>query len=159
MSLELELQIALDHPALPSEDSVRRWVQAALLAAECSQPVGLVVRIVDQAESETLNSEYRHKQYPTNVLSFPFELPPGIEWDGPRPLGDIVVCAPVVASEAITQHKPLEAHWAHMVVHGTLHLLGYDHQQESEAEVMEVMETGVLVGLGFADPYALVDAV
>ncbi|HXH03263.1 MAG TPA: rRNA maturation RNase YbeY [Candidatus Competibacteraceae bacterium] len=154
MSLELDVQVALDCPGLPEEGALRRWAEAALAAAGSAGDVELTIRLVNEAESEALNGQYRHKQGPTNVLSFPFEVPAGVTLAGPRPLGDIVICAPVVLAEAVTQGKRAEAHWAHMVVHGVLHLLGYDHVEEAEAVAMENLETRVLNELGYPDPYA-----
>ena len=110
----------------------------------------LTVRIVDEAEITALNRQYRGKDGPTNVLSFPYEEIPGIASDL---LGDVVICAPVVASESVAQDKPLEAHWAHMVIHGVLHLLGYDHHKEGEASRMESTEAELLADLGYANPY------
>jgi probable rRNA maturation factor len=106
--------------------------------------------LVDEPESRALNERYRGKDRPTNVLSFPAELPE--ELDIPL-LGDIVICAPLVAEEASSQGKPVEAHWAHLVVHGVLHLLGHDHQLESEAREMEALEVELLASLGFPNPY------
>ena len=114
--------------------------------------VELSLRLVDEAESADLNQRYRGKAGPTNVLSFPFEPPPGIK--GPRYLGDLVICVPVVVREAAEQGKATEAHWAHLVVHGVLHLLGYDHLDETEAQEMEALETRLLANLGFPPPYA-----
>jgi len=149
MNLELDYQLALEAgPAVPGEVQVRRWVEAALNGRRSEAE--LTVRIVDEDESAELNGTYRRKQGPTNVLSFPFEAPPGVELPL---LGDIVVCAPVVAREAAEQGKTPEAHWAHMVVHGTLHLLGYDHLEPGEAEEMEALETAVLGNLGYRNPY------
>lgn len=110
----------------------------------------LSVRIVDEDESQALNLQYRGKDKPTNVLSFPCELPDGVELPL---LGDLVICAQVVAKEALEQGKVLHAHWAHMVVHGTLHLLGYDHIEDGEAEEMEAIEIQVLLELGYPNPY------
>ena len=110
----------------------------------------MTVRIVDEAESHDLNLTYRGKDRPTNVLSFPFECPDEVELPL---LGDLVICRQVVEREAIEQEKPLMAHWAHMIVHGSLHLLGYDHIEDDEAEEMESLETEIMQGLGFADPY------
>ncbi|MFC6632662.1 rRNA maturation RNase YbeY [Microbulbifer taiwanensis] len=152
ISLHLDVQRASRCTDLPSDDSIRNWVSAALTGRR--EVAELTVRIVDEDESRQLNSQYRGKDSPTNVLSFPAELPDDL--DLPL-LGDLVICAPVVAQETEEQHKALPAHWAHMVVHGTLHLLGYDHIEDSDAEVMEKLETGLLAGLGFADPYAPVD--
>ena len=110
----------------------------------------VTIRVVDTAESHSLNLTYRGKDKPTNVLSFPFEVPPGMEMSL---LGDLVICRQVVEKEAQEQGKPLEAHWAHMVVHGSLHLLGYDHIEDDEAEEMEAIETEIMLALGYEDPY------
>lgn len=133
---------------IPTPRSVRRWVRAALDDGHADAMI--CVRIVDEAEMRELNARYRGRDHATNVLSFPAELPPGV--DLPL-LGDIVVCAPVVAHEAAEQGKPARAHWAHMLVHATLHLLGHDHEQASEAERMEALETRILARLKFPDPY------
>ncbi len=133
---------------LPSPANLRRWATAALGDA----PGDLTIRVVGGEESARLNAVWRGKPYATNVLSFTA----GSEFaeiDGEAPIGDLVICAPVVAREAAEQGKPLRAHWAHMVIHGSLHLLGYDHEEESAAEVMEARERVILAGLGFADPY------
>ena len=124
------------------------WVRAAL--PDGNAPVELVIRIVDGAESRQLNRDYRGKDSPTNVLSFPFEAP--AQLSSPL-LGDLVICAPVVADEARDQGKPLLAHWAHMVVHGVLHLRGYDHRNDAEAGYMEGLEREILQKLHFSDPY------
>lgn len=129
---------------------IAHWAQAALEGHERYVEVG--VRIVDESEIIELNQRFRKKAEPTNVLSFPFEDPPGTQTDV---LGDVVVCAPIVSSQAQTEGKPLSAHWAHMVVHGIMHLRGYDHETPEEANAMEHMETRILEGLGFPDPYAL----
>ena len=149
MSLELDLQIALDMPGLPAATDLRRWAEAALAGANYARDAELTIRIVNEVESTALNETYRHKQGPTNVLSFPSEAPPEVE--SPL-LGDIVICAPVVLREAIHQGKTLAAHWAHLVAHGVLHLLGYDHD-EAHAEAMESLEIRILAGLGYPDPY------
>ena len=150
MSLELDLQIALDMPGLPDASELRRWAEAALSGAHHAGDAEVTLRIVNEVESTALNEAYRHKQGPTNVLSFPFEAPPGVE---SVLLGDIVICAPVVLREAISQEKPAHAHWAHLVIHGVLHLLGYDHHDETSAEAMESLEIHILAGLGYSDPY------
>lgn len=150
--LLLEVQYACTSADVPDETLLRSWALAAL--GEDQQPVELVIRIVDAAESRALNRRYRGKDKPTNVLSFPFEAPPGVELDH---LGDLVICAAVVAREALEQHKPLNHHWAHMVVHGILHLRGYDHQDEPQASAMEALEKQILKGLGIADPYIISD--
>ena len=146
--IDLDLQIASAAPGLPAADDFRRWVDAALSGRR--DEAELTIRVVDEPESAELNGTYRHKQGPTNVLSFPFEAPPGVELPL---LGDIGICAPVVAREAAEQGKTAAAHWAHMTVHGCLHLLGYDHIEPAEAEIMETLEKDVLSALGYADPY------
>ncbi|KAB2825444.1 rRNA maturation RNase YbeY [Aliivibrio finisterrensis] len=149
MSIELDLQIACeDESGLPSGKELMTWLNAVI--PQFQPQAELTIRIVDEKESHELNHEYRGKDKPTNVLSFPFEAPPGIEIDL---LGDLIICRQVVESEAIEQNKPLLAHWAHMVVHGSLHLLGYDHVEDDEAEEMESLETELMQGMGFEDPY------
>ncbi len=146
----VDLQIATADDCIPSEQQFETWVRAALPADK--QNAELTIRIVGTVESQTLNSQYRHKDSPTNVLSFPSDLPPELELPL---LGDLVICAPVVESEALQQHKTLDAHWAHMVVHGVLHLLGFDHVEDDQAEVMEQLEIDILAVLNYADPYAI----
>lgn len=146
--VDLDLQIAVEGFELPSTQEMELWVKTAL--RDSMEQAELTIRIVDVAESQMLNSTYRGKDKPTNVLSFPFEAPPGIELPL---LGDLVVCAAVVKQEAIDQNKPLNAHWAHMVVHGCLHLLGYDHIEDVEAEEMESLETQLIESLGYNNPY------
>lgn len=150
MTLDLEVQLALEAPGLPASAQLRRWAEAALDGAEREGDLELVIRIVNEAESASLNETYRHKQGPTNVLSFSFEGPAGVDTNL---LGDIVICAPVVNSEAVIQNKAVPAHWAHMVIHGVLHLLGYDHQEEHQAEQMELLEIRILHDLGYPNPY------
>jgi probable rRNA maturation factor len=133
---------------LPSEDDFRQWVEAVL--PQDHDPVELVIRLVDEAESRQLNHDFRGQDRSTNVISFPFEAPAEVVLPL---LGDLVICVQVVAREAAEQSKELRAHWAHMVVHGTLHLLGYDHQNDSEAEKMEGLERDILHSLQFPDPY------
>ncbi|PVZ70185.1 rRNA maturation RNase YbeY [Pelagibaculum spongiae] len=150
MTPDIDLQIATDDPdPLPKLADLQRWIAASL--PDSMETAELTIRIVESDESQQLNHQYRQKDKPTNVLSFPFECPPGI--DLPL-LGDLIICQQVVEAEAIEQQKPLTAHWAHMVVHGCLHLLGYDHIEDQEAEEMESLERQILQGLGFADPYA-----
>lgn len=146
---DIDLQIASSEAALPTADVLTQWVHAAL---QSQRQVELTIRIVDAAESQALNLEYRGKDKPTNVLSFPFEAPAQIELNL---LGDLVICAPVVIREAAEQGKTALAHWAHMVVHGTLHLQGFDHIDEQEAAHMEQLEIRILHTLGFDDPYTL----
>lgn len=135
---------------IPSSRSFRRWTEVALFAARFRKPAELSIRIVGTREGRALNRQYRGKDYATNVLSFPAELPRGVV--SPL-LGDLVICAPVVAREAREQRKLPRDHYAHLTVHGVLHLLGYDHQNEREARGMEKLEVGILAKLGIADPY------
>ncbi len=142
---------AVPRAGVPATASFRRWVEAALRGAKRRRATELSIRIVDAAEGRALNRDYRGRDYATNVLSFEADLPPGPK----LPLiGDMVICAPVVAREAAEQGKPPRDHWAHLTVHGVLHLLGHDHIVEAEAEAMEALETRILAGLGIADPYA-----
>jgi len=145
----IDLQIACEQETgLPTTEQIEQWATAAVQPQ--SDEVEMTVRIVDEAESHELNLNYRGKDRPTNVLSFPFECPDEVELPL---LGDLVICRPVVEREAQEQEKPLMAHWAHMVVHGSLHLLGYDHIEDDEAEEMESLEAQIMTELGFADPY------
>jgi probable rRNA maturation factor len=137
---------------IPAPASFRRWVEAALKGARRRKATEVAIRIVDAEEGQALNLQYRGRDYATNVLSFEADLPPGVN----LPLiGDLVICAPVVAREAAEQGKKANDHWAHLTIHGTLHLLGYDHIVDAEAEAMEALETRVLAGLGIADPYTV----
>ena len=147
MTLALELQSACQGEGLPGQGEVARWAEAALLREE---PAEVVVRIVDEAESRELNNAYRQKDKATNVLSFPFEAPPEVASEH---LGDLIICAPVVAREAKAQGKSLEGHWAHMVIHGMLHLQGYDHVDPADAEEMEALESRIMAQLGYSNPY------
>ena len=149
MICEIDIQRAIEGGQLPSDQDFRAWTEAVL--KDRKESAELTIRIVDEPESQSLNRDYRGKDKPTNVLSFPFEAPAMVEMDL---LGDLVICAPVVEQEARDQGKSLQAHWAHMVVHGVLHLLGYDHQNDDEAEQMERLEVEILASLGFPDPYA-----
>ena len=145
----IDLQITCEQESgLPTAEQIEQWATAAVQPQ--SDEVEMTVRIVDEAESHALNLNYRGKDRPTNVLSFPFECPDEVELPL---LGDLVICRQVVEREAQEQEKPVMAHWAHMVVHGSLHLLGYDHIEDDEAEEMESLETQIMTGLGFADPY------
>lgn len=146
---KVAVQYACPAAGLPGEAEIIRWAQAALTDRRGS----ITVRIVDEQEGAALNRSYRHKRGATNVLSFPFEPPEGVAPSVQDYLGDIVICAPVVAREAQEQHKPSEAHWAHMVVHGCLHLAGHDHQREAEARTMEALETRIMDKLSYPDPY------
>jgi len=144
----IEVQYAIAAEGLPTEQEICEWVRVALQGGR--EQAELVVRIVDEAEITSLNRSYRGKDGATNVLSFPYEPMPGVETGL---LGDVVICAPVVAEEAVAQGKSLDAHWAHMVIHGVLHLRGYDHGKDVDARKMEKLETEKLAGLGILNPY------
>ena len=146
--LDLQLACEDNSAACQKRHSFRNgWMP---LFRQFQEESEVTIRLVDDAESHELNLTYRGKDKPTNVLSFPFEAPPGIEMPL---LGDLIICRQVVEQEAKEQQKPLEAHWAHMVVHGSLHLLGYDHIEDDEAEEMESLETEIMLALGYEDPY------
>jgi probable rRNA maturation factor len=149
---DITIQRIVAPKSLPSTAQLKQWTKAVLKnripAAE------LTIRIVDKNEITELNSTYRQKNKPTNVLSFPFDMPEELDDETPL-LGDIVICAEVIEEEAAEQDKSIESHWAHMVVHGTLHLLGYDHVEDQEAEIMEAEEIKILASLGFNNPYQI----
>jgi probable rRNA maturation factor len=145
-NLDLTVQYATRARPLPSERNIRKWVEAALRGNAC-----LTVRLVGVAEGRALNREYRGKDYATNVLTFVLE-------DGPRYDGDLALCAPVVSREAREQGKDLMAHYAHLIVHGVLHLQGYEHERKPDAEEMERLEARILRRLGFPNPYATLSA-
>ncbi len=145
--IDLDIQRQLDAPDLPGDASFRSWAQHALSG---SGPAMVNLRIVDEAEGWALNREWRGKDSATNVLSFPADHP---DVDGVRVLGDVVLCAPVIAREAVEQGKLIEAHWAHLTIHGLLHLLGFDHINAQEAQTMEAREIELMAGLGFSNPY------
>lgn len=151
---QIVMQCLVPSDTMPAVTQLKRWAKAAL--AHKLPAAEITLRIVEPAEIMELNSRYRHKEYATNVLSFPFDAAEQAGMDLPL-LGDIVICAEVVNREAEEQHKTRAAHWAHMVVHGTLHLLGYDHEKEAEAEIMEQEETLILQQLGFANPYQVTE--
>ncbi|MDH3587777.1 MAG: rRNA maturation RNase YbeY [Gammaproteobacteria bacterium] len=148
MSESVDVQYASAVPELPNADAIRQWSAAALSGT--NQDAELTVRIVDEPEIAHLNQTYRDKVGPTNVLAFPADAPPEA---GLKLLGDVVICAPVVVAEAQTQGKPADAHWAHLVVHGILHLQGFDHQNEPQAAEMETCEVDILARLGYSNPY------
>ena len=150
--LDVAVGYAVPRAGIPAAVSFRKWVAAAL--AGRIREADLAVRIVGSKEGRALNHHYRGKDYATNVLSFPAELPEGLPKGVKLPLlGDLVLCAPVIAREAKEQKKPLAAHYAHLTVHGALHLLGWDHQDTREADCMEQLEREILAGLGIDDPY------
>jgi probable rRNA maturation factor len=144
----VEIQTIFASAEQPTEAQIQLWVDTAL--ADINHDTEIVVRIVDEQESAELNEQYRHKQGPTNILSFPVEIPDGIDLDL---LGDLVVCAPVLAQEAAQQDKPIAHHWAHIIIHGVLHLLGYDHLDDEQAEDMESKEIALLHQLNIPNPY------
>ena len=149
MSFGIEVQRACDASGVPPAAKLVQWVEAALVGH--SEDVQMTVRVVDEAEGAALNERYRGRAGATNVLAFPFDAP---ELPSLRILGDVVVCAPVAAREAHEHSKRLDAHWAHLVIHGTLHLLGFDHDEPDSASEMEAIERGILDRLGYPDPYA-----
>jgi probable rRNA maturation factor len=150
MAICVEMQYAWSGSGLPPSERFRQWVVATLRGLR--EDADVLIRIVGEVESARLNASYRGRSGATNVLSFPFEPPPPVATEH---LGDLVICAPVVAREAVAQDKPMQAHWAHMVVHGVLHLLGYDHQDESTSDAMESLEIEILDRLGYSNPYLL----
>jgi len=158
MDTYVDLQLACDARELPSLEDFQRWVNTALahpLTGPVRESAELTIRIVDNEESQNLNRDYRDKDKPTNVLSFPADIPEDwpAELKAELPVGDLIVSAAVVAHEAVEQGKTLQAHWAHMIIHGSLHLLGYDHIDDKDAEEMEALETRLITELGFPPPY------
>lgn len=156
-SVTLDFENACPDAAVPAESDFQAWVSKALAIAPVTgmgKPVSVGIRIVDEHESAQLNRDYRGKDYATNVLSFSHDLPEMIlDALDEHPLGDLAICAPVVLREAVEQSKPAHAHWAHMVIHGLLHLQGHDHEVEAQADKMETLERSILKALGFPDPY------
>lgn len=153
---DIIIQMAVKSPHTPRAAVLKKWAAVAL--GKRMEAAEITIRIVDLNEMTTLNQTYRKKQGPTNVLSFPFLVSEEIELETPL-LGDIVICADIVAKEAHEQLKSIEAHWAHMVIHGVFHLLGYDHENDADATVMEKLETETLQTLGFPDPYQYSESV
>ena len=154
-NLSVEIQIACDDPDIPKQDDIRSWAQLAVSSSPsiANRDAELAVRVVDSEEIRTLNHEYRQQDKSTNVLSFPAGEMDGLPAHEPLVLGDIVVCASIIRSEAAAQGKSLADHWAHMLVHGTLHLMGFDHETDAEAAQMEAMEITLLAVKGITDPY------
>ena len=148
----LDVQIIDKLAESPSKDQFQYWIDNTL--SEYDRDTELVIRIVDEQDMANLNQQYRNKKGATNILSFPFEIPDGFELDL---LGDLVICASIVEREAKQQHKELEAHWAHIVIHGVLHLLGFDHIGEDEAELMEAKEIKILQKINISNPYLETD--
>ena len=161
MNVTIDWENASNTAAIPDEKSCASWVNAAqatiaenLVPTADAKPLSLGIRFVDEPESASLNSTYRNKNYATNVLSFSSELPAfALAEMDERPLGDLVICAPVVIREAGEQNKTEQSHWAHMVIHGFLHLQGFNHANDTDANVMETLEIQIMESLGFADPY------
>ncbi len=143
----IDVSFAIDLPE-PTKTQIQRWASHTLTAEQCAGD--LAIRVVDRAEGQALNHDFRGKDYPTNVLAFPTELHPQLPL---AYLGDIAICAPVVEAEARQQGKPLLDHWAHLVTHGVLHLLGYDHVNGEDADRMETKETELLAQLNIPNPY------
>lgn len=155
IELSLEVQRIVIIPEIPTNNDITHWIITALKTQLNQQykqkyQAELTIRIVDEIESAALNHTYRHKSGPTNVLSFPYDV---VLPEQNYLLGDLVICAPLVAKEAVDQGKTISAHWAHLVVHGVLHLLGYDHHTDEHACIMENLEKEILHILGFPDPY------
>ncbi len=156
MGILLTVQRASEEKPTPADQDFHSWVEAVLQSQQTCFEVN--IRLVDEDEGMQLNSDYREQGHATNILSFPTALPQEVQTmveseTGRRPLGDLVICAPVVNREACKQGKPFLHHWAHLVIHGVLHLLGYDHDQKSQAVGMELLETDILAALGVPDPY------
>jgi len=155
MQVLLDIQNTIDSKKLPPPIKIENWVSVALekVDTKFNQPE-VTVRVVSLAESQELNLQYRNKNKPTNILSFPFEVPDMIPQDEIGEfLGDLVICEDIIIQEAKEQKKSLESHWAHMIIHGTLHLIGFDHVMANDAEDMEALEVKILTTLGFSDPY------
>ncbi|OIQ95336.1 endoribonuclease YbeY [mine drainage metagenome] len=144
-NLDITIQYASNQSQLPTKSQFKKWAKAALRV-----DTSVTIRIVDEAEGRELNNSYRGKDYATNVLTFPLTEEPYL-------MGDIIICAPVVEAEAKAQSKLLEAHYAHLTVHGILHLHGYDHETEAQAELMEGIETAIITKLGYASPYLILE--
>ena len=152
LTLDVAVSYACPRKGVPAAASFRRWVALALDSR--IREADLALRLVDEEEGRAFNRHYRGRDYATNVLSFPAERPPGLPENAHFPLlGDLVICAPVVAREAAEQGKPLAAHYAHLTVHGCLHLLGWDHENDADAQAMEQLEREILAGMGLPDPY------
>ena len=150
MQYHLEIQNPNQETEIPNRFLLQRWINTTL--SNRIPKAEICIRIVDEKESAELNAQYRNKNKPTNVLSFPAEIPDGVKLENP-PLGDLMICPPVVKQEANEQGKPFDDHFAHIVIHGVLHLLGYDHIDPDEAEIMETIEVNILHELGIANPY------
>jgi len=155
MTAQVDIQVAVDDEFVAQSDDIVFWINQALRAAGRRDDADVSVRVVSATEMQQLNYEFREQDKPTNVLSFPAGDIEGLPSDADVPLGDIVICAEIIRSEAREQGKTAEAHWAHMVVHGTLHLLGFDHQNDGDAATMEDLEVQILADNGIANPYTV----
>ena len=153
MNYQIDIEINSQHPLIPSQEKCEAWITAVLQHQKLNN-AEVSLYIVDEDEGRQINRDYRGKDYATNVLSFPADIPEEV---GVPLLGDLVICAPVIEREAKEQNKDINAHWAHMLVHGSLHLLGYDHLEDAEADLMEELETHLLQQLGFPPPYETLD--
>lgn len=153
MIARIDIQFACENDGVPKSNDISNWVSRTIVAAGLDGEHEVSVRVVDAGEIQALNRDFRQQDAPTNVLSFPAGDIDGLPADVAKPLGDVVVCASVVNDEARQQGKSRSAHWAHMVVHGTLHLLGFDHEKDGDAVKMERLETEILTDLGIANPY------
>ena len=153
-SVSVDVQIASESDSIPDTEEIESWLTGAVRRSLQKGDLEISIRIVDEIEGRRMNKRFRAQDKATNVLSFPAELP---KWpvDTPKILGDIVICGPVVEREAREQGKQVGDHWAHMLVHGALHLLGYDHESDEDAQLMESLETELLAKRGIADPYAI----
>lgn len=152
MQIEVEIQSATQSPNIPTPDQFQQWIENALKGK--GERFSLAIRLVDEPEMQKINFQYRKKDYATNVLSFPSDLPESLpEEVRQSQLGDLLICAPLVRREAIEQGRREADHWAHLTIHGVLHLLGYDHEQDEDARVMESLEIETLARLGISDPY------
>jgi len=152
MPVEFEVQRVSTSASIPDDERFRLWAETAL--AGKGENFSFGIRVVDEDEAQRFNREYRHKDYATNILSFPTDLPEDLPEDiRHSQLGDLLICAPVVTREALQQQRSELDHWAHLLVHGILHLLGYDHERTDEADVMQSLETEILAKLGIGDPY------
>lgn len=152
--MDVDLDIQREVEGLPKDQELVKWVKE-VLTLEQHGDTELTIRFVSEEESAELNNQYRNKQSSTNILSFPFEMPDEVELNL---LGDLIICSDIVKKEAAEQQKEELAHWAHMIVHGTLHLLGYDHLTDAEASIMETKEIKILSQLGYSDPYRELEA-
>lgn len=158
MTVVVDLQLADENLSSPTQIQCEEIVQSVMDTLNLNDNIECTIRVVNREESAGLNRQYRDKEGATNVLSFEFELPVDIDLEMEIDLlGDLVICAPLVAEQAIEQNKSLEMHWTHLIVHGILHLLGYDHLNEADSDKMETLERKIMHKLGYSDPYKMID--